>query len=86
MFKAKYHLLPVSCMKHVTASDLLRPYLTRKSNYFVEEFCRTVVRENSVNIHGPKLWNSLSPVIQKGLSLGALKKDLVEMNCGSYVS
>ena len=86
MFKAKYHLLPVSCMKHVTVSDLLRPYQTRKSNYFVEEFCRTVVRENSVNIRGPKLWNSLSPVIQKCLSLGALKKYLVEMYCGSYVS
>ena len=81
MFKVKYHLLPVSCMKHVTVSDFMRPYQTRYSNYFVVHCCRTVVRENSVNIRGPKLWNSLSSVFQKCLSLGELKKDLVKMFC-----
>ena len=64
MFKIKYHLLPLSCMQYVTVSDSQRLHDTRKKSYFVIEGCRTVVREKSLNVFGPKLWDSLPRNIQ----------------------
>ena len=86
MFKIKYHLLPLSCMQYVTVSDSQRLHDTRKKSYFVIEGCRTVVREKSLNVFGPKLWDSLPRDIQDAHSIGFLKRLMLEFVCNSYTS
>ena len=85
MFKVKYHLLPLSCMRYVTVLDSMRPHDTRKSPYFVILGCRTVIRENSVNIFGPKLWDSLPDEVKGALNLSMLRRSLLEHLCNSYL-
>jgi hypothetical protein len=84
MYKMKSHLLPLSCMRHVTVIDQVRPYHTRQLYYFTMYGFRTVIRESSINIRGPKLWNSLSPEIQNVSSVIMLKRALVKLYCDSY--
>jgi len=86
MFKAKFHLLPSSCMQFVTVSDTQRLHDTRNQSYFVIERCRTVVRENSVNVFGPKLWFSLPSDIQDVTSISLLKRLLLKFLCNAYDS
>jgi hypothetical protein len=86
MFKVKYHLLPPSCMHYVTVSNPQRPHVTRKNPYFVLIGCRTVVRENSIHIYGPKLWDSLPRDIQDAISISSLKRIMLEFVCNSYIS
>jgi hypothetical protein len=84
MYRVKNHLLPLSCMRHVTVTDFVRPYHIRKVNYFLNMGCRTAIRENSINVRGPKLWNSLSFEIQNCSSLSVLKREVTKFYCGLY--
>ena len=67
-------------------SDSQRLHDTRKQSYFVIEGCRTVVREKSLNVFGPKLWDSLPRDIQDAHSIGFLKRLMLEFVCNSYTS
>ena len=86
MFKIKYHLLPPACMHLVTVSDSQRSHFTRKKSHFTLEGCRTVVRENSVNVFGPKLWDSLPRDIQDVSCFRSLKRLMLEFLCNSYIN
>ena len=85
MFKTKHHLLPSSCMRYVTVSDSKRSHDTRKIPYFVFHGCRTVIRENSINIFGPRLWDSFPVEIKDAVNLSLLRRTLLEFFCSSYL-
>jgi hypothetical protein len=58
MFKCQHSLLPVSCL-HYCRVNLHHPYYMRQTHYFVTPAFRTVIREQSISIQGPKIWDSL---------------------------
>src|ERR1043165_9956826 len=65
MFKIKHCLLPVSCLRYVTVADSKRFHVTRNVHFFSMAGCRTVIREHSISICGPRVWDSLTKEIQE---------------------
>jgi len=84
MFKIKNTIVPSSCLRYVTVSDSNRSHDTRKKSYFCMIGCRTVIREHSINIYGPKLWDTLPVAIQDAVCLGTLKRSLLDYLCSFY--
>ena len=84
MFKVKYHLLPLSCMRYITVVNTQRSYITRQSTYFNMVGYRTVMRENSLSIQGPRLWNLLPKFIQDVCSLAVFKHEIVIFFINAY--
>ena len=84
MFGVKNHILPLSCMPYVTVSDFFRSHDTRKKSYFCINGCRTMIRENSINIYGPRLWDTLPADIQDAICLGSFKRLLFDYFCSFY--
>ena len=84
MFKIKHTIVPSSCLHYVTVSDSNRSHDTRKKSYFCIIGCRTVIREHSINIYGPKLWDTLPVSIQEAVCLGSLKRTLLDYLCSFY--
>lgn len=78
MFKAKLRLLPLSSMRYVTVSDSKRSHDTRKNHCFVIERCRAVIRENTINLLGPRLWDSFPEEVKNTVNLSSLKKALLD--------
>ena len=71
-------------MQFVAVSDSLRIHDTRHKPYFVIESYRTNARENSVNVAGPKLWDSLPSNIQNASYISSLKRLMLDYICNSY--
>ena len=86
MFKIKHCLLPVSCLRYVTVADSKRFHLTRNVPFFSMAGCRTVIREHSVSICGPRVWDSLTKEIQESKSLASFKRAFVKQVVASYAS
>ncbi len=84
MFKIKHNLLPSSSLRLFSVYDPQRIHDTRKKPYFLIEGCRTIVRENSVNVAGPKLWDSLPRYIQDATCISVLKRLMLECLCKPY--
>jgi Reverse transcriptase (RNA-dependent DNA polymerase) len=74
LFKFKYKVLPVSCMSYISIASDVHVHYTRKVSYFKPVFGRTKVRQNSISVRGPKLWDSLSPDIQNACNIGVFKR------------
>ena len=86
MLKIKHHLLAKSCMHLIMVSNMERLHDTRNNPYFVSESCRTVAREMSISIYGPRLWNSFPKAIQDAHCISTLKPLLLDFLCSSYIS
>ena len=84
MFKIKYHLLPLTCMRYITVMNTQRSYATRLSSYFNIVGYRTVMRENSVSVQGPKVWNSLPKSMQNVYSVAIFKRELITFFINAY--
>ena len=76
VYKFKFNLLPVSCLHYLTVAHNDRLHLTRHHYEFSIPPCRTVVRQNSISIYGPKYWDSLPILIKSQVSLYLFKKSL----------
>jgi hypothetical protein len=55
MFKVKHRLVPLACMRFATVTDPQRLHATRTVYYFNMVGFRTVIRENSINVRGPRV-------------------------------
>ena len=84
IFKFKYSLLPASCMNYLFVNSA-PAYATRRNTYLVELSFRTNIRERSISVSGPRIWNRLSPDLQDSLSLGFLKQDFLNYMISLYV-
>ena len=77
MQRVKCGLLPVSCLHHVTISDNKDLYNTRNKSFFKLKAFRTNIRENSLAIRGPKLWNLLPVDIKTSYCVETVKKKFI---------
>ena len=84
VFKIKHHLLPLSCLRYITVMNTQRSYMTRLSSYFNMVGHRTVLRENSISVQGPRLWNSLPKSLQEVHSIAIFKRELVNSFTNAY--
>ena len=88
MYKLKYNLLPASCndLAIVRTSNLTmsRHYGLRSEQDFVVPIHRTMVREKSIKIRGPKLWRKLPDEIKKLPTFYRYKKSLKQHFIQSY--
>jgi len=84
MFKVKHCLLPASCMSYVTVSNSFRLHDTRRIPSFNVERFRTIIRECSISIRGPRLWDLVPKKIQESITLYVLKKQLFAFYVHSY--
>jgi len=57
MFKCKYNLLPDLCV--IYCPSVNKPYHMRISSYYVIHAFRTNIREQSISVIGPKIWDTL---------------------------
>ena len=84
MCRLKNNQLPLSCMNYITITNPDRPYSTRHFHFFITSRFRTIIRQNSVSIRGPKLWDSFPIDIQNSSSLHLLRKRLSNMYINLY--
>jgi len=78
MFQTKHSQLPLSCMNDVTMTSIDRIHNTRLIYFFNVPHDRTVIRQNSINICGLKLWESLPTEVQNPSSISVFKKKLLK--------
>jgi hypothetical protein len=76
MYKVKCKLLPVSCMQYCKINQRSM-YSTRQKNYFDVDVFKTNIRERSIAVSGPRLWNSLTQEAQSCTSLSFFKRLIV---------
>ena len=84
MFKCKYKLLlPKPCIEYCPV-NLYHPYEMRCSHYFYAFSFRTSIRELSISVQGPKLWNSLPDALSNCISLETFKREVVKFFVALY--
>jgi hypothetical protein len=84
MFKHKNALLPVSCM-HYCTTYVRNPYNMRSNHDFVSPPYRTHLREQSISVSGPRLWESLPIALRLCESLNVFKRAVREHFFSMYL-
>ncbi len=77
MYKCKYALLPESCMNYCTI-NFLHSYNMRNVHYFAVQPFRTSIREHSICVEGPRVWDSLPVPLQASESIETLKRNVTK--------
>jgi len=72
VFKFIHFLLPDSFCTYFTFNSS-PAYYTRANNCFIVLHFRTVIREHSISVSGPRVWDSLPSVIRSCASFNTLK-------------
>ena len=85
VFKFINNMLPASCSDHFQYNTT-PSYSMRKINILALPSCRTIVRESSMSVVGPKIFNSLSDCLQNCYSLIEFKYQLFEYFFSPYSS
>jgi len=65
-------------MNYVTMTSIDRIHNSRLVHFFNVPHFRTVIRQNSKNICGPKLWELLPTEVQNSSSIFVFKKKLLK--------
>jgi hypothetical protein len=73
MYKCKNALLPASCM-HYCIVHAQNPYNMRSNYDFASPSYRTNIREQSIGVLGPRVWESLPTVLRISESLDICKR------------
>ena len=84
MFKFKNNMLPISCMNHVALCDTVSLYAIRKKSCFRFDNYRTTIREQSISIRGPKLWELLPNNVKDINNIQAFKRSLIAFYINCY--
>jgi len=63
-------------MNYVKFADPKRTHETRQQNLFNIPRFRTNIRQDSISVRGPKLWESLPTKVQTSSSLYLFKKEM----------
>ena len=77
MCKCKYVILPESCMKCSTI-NFLHSYNMCNVHYFAAQPFRTSIREHSISVEGPRVWDSLPVPLQASESIETLKRNVTK--------
>ena len=65
----RLNLLPKSCSHFFVISPSIRSHITRFATYFVLSMCRTLIRQNTISIRGPLLWNTVPLNVQSAKTI-----------------
>ena len=87
MFKCLHCLLPNVCNQNGPTLRPIMPQQTRANSIlynFIQPGCRTTVRERSLALQGPKLWNSLPCSSKEILSLNIFKNHIAKFTINAY--
>ena len=84
MYKSKHKLLPNCCL-HYCPLNVNHPYGIRSTHYFLLAPFRTNVREQSISIFGPRIWDSLPHDLQNSASLLSFKTGVSKYLVSFYV-
>ena len=76
MFKFNQKLLPNSSMHYVSEAAPCRVYETRNKTFFKHNKFRTAIREKSLSIRGPRLWETVPEIIQNCYNPFCFKRKL----------
>jgi len=77
-------MLPTSCMNYVALADTNCIYATRGKSCFKLIKYRTSIRELSIAIRGPKVWDSLPNNIKELSSIRIFKTRLTDFDIHCY--
>ena len=77
MFKIKLNLLP-HCCSFFIHFNLSTHYEFRNVPLFACSHYRTSIREHSISVFGPRLWNCLPAMLQSLTSIGMFKKTVFD--------
>ena len=83
MFRCQHSLLPESCL-HYCRINPQQSYYMRQTHYFATESFRTTIREQCINIQGPKIWDSLPVPLLAVTNLVMLKHNVLRYMIASY--
>jgi hypothetical protein len=83
MFRCQHSLLPESCL-HYCRINPQQSYYMRQTHYFATESFRTTIREQCINIQGPKIWDSLPVPLLAVTNLVMLKHNVSRYMIASY--
>ena len=83
VFKFLNFYNPISSSTYFTLNSV-PAYVTRNSNVFVVPLFRTVIRERSIVIAGPRIWNNLPMFIRCCPSLGSFKRRMMSHLISRY--
>ena len=75
MYKHKQHNSPIIFKSYFFQNDSVHSYNTCNSTKYRVSFCRTSCRNRSLNISGPRVWNSLFLMIQQRAMSTYLKRN-----------
>jgi len=76
MFRATRNLLPHKFSSYLIHMDQIHSHFTRGSVNYAIPFARTTLRMASLQVMGPRLWNSLPTHVKQTQSICTLKKEL----------
>ena len=83
MFKCKHKLLPDCCLQYCPI-NINKPYHTRCSYYFTAPAFRTNIREQSISVLGPRLWNTLPSDLINSNNLSHFKRLSMQYFLANY--
>ena len=76
LFKVKHKLLPLNVQNIFTVVKDVHSHNTRQNSDFNHAKFRTVTKQQTVKVHGPKLWSSIPLKIKQSKSLPTFKKTM----------
>ena len=74
MYKILNNLIPRLSHHHFISNMTIHDYNTRSSHHLHVPYCRTKLRQNTIQFQGPKLWNLLPEEIKSAPSVNIFKK------------
>ena len=74
MFRILNNLVPHLCHHHFVWNASIHDHNTRSSHHLHVPYCRTGLRQNTIQFQGPKLWNILPEEIRSAPSIINFKK------------
>src|SRR6218665_3390646 len=76
MFRATRNLLPHTFSSYLIHMDQIHSHFTRGSVNYATPFAQTTLRMASLQVMGPRLWDSLPTRVKQTQSICTLKKEL----------
>ena len=74
MYKIQNNLIPRLGHHHFISNMAIHDYNTRSNHHLHIPYCRTKMRQNTIQFQGPKLWNLLPEEIKSAPSVNIFKK------------
>jgi hypothetical protein len=76
MYKILHELIPHLSHHHFVSNMNIHDHNTRSSRHLHAPYCRTKLRQSTIQFQGPRMWNMLPGEIKSAPSISIFKKRL----------